>query len=183
MNGVAVVTGGGRGIGAAVVRALIAEGMTVWAAARNRAELAAVAKATGARAHPVDVTDPASVRALAEAAGAVDVLVNNAGVAHSAPLGLAFYTGQQFPPDYRGSLFVAYHGSWNRSVPTGYKVVRVPFADGRPSGPVEDFATGWLTQDRKVFGRPVDVLTAPDGALYLSDDNGGIVYRITYRRP
>jgi glucose/arabinose dehydrogenase len=103
--------------------------------------------------------------------------------AHSAPLGMAFYTGQQFPPDYRGSLFVAYHGSWNRSVPTGYKVVRVPFADGRPSGPVEDFATGWLTNDRRVFGRPVDVLTAPDGALYLSDDNGGIVYRITYRRP
>ena len=101
--------------------------------------------------------------------------------AHSAPLGMAFYTGQQFPPEYRGSLFVAYHGSWNRSVPTGYKVVRVPFADGRPSGAVEDFATGWLTNDHKVFGRPVDVLTAPDGALYLSDDNGGMVYRITYR--
>src|SRR5439155_1223988 len=64
--------------------------------------------------------------------------------AHSAPLGLAFYTGAQFPPSYRGSLFVAYHGSWNRTVPTGYKIVRVPFRDGRPSGPVEDFATGWL---------------------------------------
>jgi len=62
---------------------------------------------------------------------------------HSAPLGLAFYTGAEFPPAYRGSLFVAYHGSWNRSVPTGYKVVRVPFKGGRPSGPVEDFATGW----------------------------------------
>ena len=101
--------------------------------------------------------------------------------AHSAPLGMAFYTGKQFPPDYRGSLFVAYHGSWNRAVPTGYKVVRVPFADGRPSGPVEDFATGWLSNDRKVFGRPVDVLSAPDGALYLSDDSGGMIYRITYR--
>jgi glucose/arabinose dehydrogenase len=101
--------------------------------------------------------------------------------AHSAPLGMAFYTGQQFPPEYRGSLFVAYHGSWNRSVPTGYKVVRVPFANGRPSGPVEDFATGWLGPDRQVFGRPVDVLTAADGGLYLSDDFGGMVYRITYR--
>ncbi|MEK7386244.1 MAG: PQQ-dependent sugar dehydrogenase, partial [candidate division NC10 bacterium] len=73
--------------------------------------------------------------------------------AHSAPLGLAFYTGQRFPPEYRGSLFVAYQGSWNRSVPTGYKVVRVPFRDGRP-GAVEDFATGWL-QGGAVLGRPV----------------------------
>jgi glucose/arabinose dehydrogenase len=102
--------------------------------------------------------------------------------AHSAPLGMAFYTGQQFPPDYRGSLFVAYHGSWNRAVPTGYKVVRVPFANGRPSGAVEDFATGWLAADRNVFGRPVDVLTAPDGALFVSDDSAGVVYRITYSR-
>jgi glucose/arabinose dehydrogenase len=101
--------------------------------------------------------------------------------AHSAPLGLAFYTGEQFPPEYRGSLFIAYHGSWNRTVPTGYKVVRVPFANGRPSGAVEDFATGWLGPEWKVFGRPVDVLTGPDGALYLSDDNAGVVYRITYR--
>src|SRR5216110_895520 len=74
--------------------------------------------------------------------------------AHSAPLGLAFYTGEQFPPSYRGSLFVAYHGSWNRSVPTGYKVVRVPFRDGRPSGPVEDFATAWIGGG-SVLGRPV----------------------------
>ena len=83
--------------------------------------------------------------------------------------------------EYRGSLFVAYHGSWNRSVPTSYKVVRMPFANGRPSGAVEDFATGWLASDRNVFGGPVDVLTAPDGALFVSDDNGGEVYRISYR--
>jgi glucose/arabinose dehydrogenase len=101
--------------------------------------------------------------------------------AHSAPLGMTFYTGREFPPAYRGSLFVAYHGSWNRSVPTGYKVVRIPFTDGRPSGPVEDFATGWLGPDRALFGRPVDVLTAPDGALFISDDHGGVVYRVTYR--
>jgi glucose/arabinose dehydrogenase len=101
--------------------------------------------------------------------------------AHSAPLGMAFYTGQQFPAEYRGSLFVAYHGSWNRTVPTGYKVVRIPFANGQPSGTVVDFATGWLGANRQVTGRPVDVLAGPDGALYVSDDHAGAVYRVTYR--
>ena len=99
---------------------------------------------------------------------------------HSAPLGLAFYTGAEFPPGYRGSLFVAYHGSWNRSVPTGYKVVRVPFKDGRPSGPVEDFATGWLLGG-SVRGRPVGLQVGADGALYLSTDDA--IYRIGYRSP
>ena len=101
--------------------------------------------------------------------------------AHSAPLGMAFYTGTQFPVEYRGSLFVAYHGSWNRSVATGYKVVRIPFANGQPAGAVVDFATGWLGSTRQVAGRPVDVLVAADGALYISDDHGGAVYRVTYR--
>ena len=101
--------------------------------------------------------------------------------AHSAPLGMAFYTGQQFPAEYRGSLFVAYHGSWNRSVPTGYKVVRIPFANGQPSGAVEDFATGWIGDNRQLAGRPVDVLAGSDGALYVSDDHAGAVYRIIYR--
>jgi glucose/arabinose dehydrogenase len=101
--------------------------------------------------------------------------------AHSAPLGLAFYTGRQFPAEYRGDLFVAYHGSWNRSVPTGYKVVRVRFKDGKPLG-VEDFATGWL-QGGRVLGRPVDVIVGRDGALYVSDDSSGRVDRITYRPP
>ena len=101
--------------------------------------------------------------------------------AHSAPLGLAFYTGRQFPPEYRGSLFVAYHGSWNRSVPTGYKVVRVPFGgDGRPSGPVQDFATGWL-QGGHVGGRPVGLQVGADGALFLSTDDA--IFRISYRAP
>jgi glucose/arabinose dehydrogenase len=99
--------------------------------------------------------------------------------AHSAPLGLAFYTGRQFPAEYRGDLFVAYHGSWNRSVPTGYKVVRVRFKDGKPAG-VEDFITGWLHGGR-VLGRPVDVIVGRDGALYVSDDSAGRVDRITYR--
>lgn len=98
--------------------------------------------------------------------------------AHSAPLGLAFYAGEQFPPSYRGSLFVAYHGSWNRTFPTGYKVVRVPFRDGRPRGPVEDFATGWL-RGGSVLGRPVGLQAGADGTLYLSTDDA--IYRISYR--
>lgn len=100
--------------------------------------------------------------------------------AHSAPLGLAFYTGTQFPAEYRGNLFVALHGSWNRSVPTGYKVVSVRL-DG-PEPHVEDFATGWLVEGR-AFARPVDLAVGPDGSLFLSDDTGGYVYRITYHAP
>jgi glucose/arabinose dehydrogenase len=101
--------------------------------------------------------------------------------AHSAPLGLAFYDASTFPADYRGNLFVAYHGSWNRSVPTGYKVVRVRFgADGKPLAP-EDFATGFVDErENKVRGRPVGVTVGPDGALYVSDDKGGFVYRISH---
>jgi glucose/arabinose dehydrogenase len=98
--------------------------------------------------------------------------------AHSAPLGLTFYTGSQFPVEYRGGLFVAFHGSWNRSLPTGYKVVFIPFQDGRP-GSLQDFATGWLANGTD-WGRPVGVITAPDGSLFVSDDSGGKIYRIIY---
>lgn len=98
--------------------------------------------------------------------------------AHSAPLGLAFYTGAQFPEEYRGDLFVAFHGSWNRSLPTGYKVVRISFEEGK-AGPLQDFAVGWLAGSA-AWGRPVDVITAPDGSLFISDDSGGIIYRIVY---
>jgi glucose/arabinose dehydrogenase len=99
--------------------------------------------------------------------------------AHSAPLGLTFYNGNQFPEEYRGDLFVAYHGSWNRSAPTGYKMVRMPM-DGAQPGPTQDFAAGWLGADGSAWGRPVDVITAPDGSLFVSDDAGGKVYRIFY---
>ena len=98
--------------------------------------------------------------------------------AHAAPLGLVFYTGTQFPAEYRGDAFVALHGSWNRSVPVGYKVIRVRLSGTAPLA--EDFATGWLAGDRH-WGRPVDLAVAPDGALFLSDDGLGAVYRITYR--
>ena len=102
--------------------------------------------------------------------------------AHSAPIGLAFYTGTQFPEEYRGSLFVAYRGSWNRTLPTGYKIVRIRFRDGQPAGnpSVEDFATGWL-EGTSAWGRPVDLVVGRDGALYLSDQGAGRIYRITYR--
>ena len=100
--------------------------------------------------------------------------------AHSAPLGLAFYTSLAFPLSYHG-LFVAFHGSWNRTVPTGYKVVFIPLnAQGQVASPVRDFATGWLTDTHQVFGRPVGLAVGPDGALYVSDDQGGNVYRIAY---
>jgi len=101
--------------------------------------------------------------------------------AHSAPLGMVFYTGESFPPEYQGDLFIAFHGSWNRSVPTGYKVVRLPLDGGTPAGPVEDFASGWLDETTfEVSGRPVGLAVGPDGALYISDDKGGIIYRVSY---
>ena len=102
--------------------------------------------------------------------------------AHSAPIGLVFYTGTQFPEEYRGSLFVAYRGSWNRTLPTGYKIVRIRFRDGQPTGSplVEDFATGWL-EGTSAWGRPVDLVVGRDGALYLSDQGSGRIYRITHR--
>ena len=99
--------------------------------------------------------------------------------AHSAPLGLTFYDGTQFPKMYHDGLFIAFHGSWNRSTPTGYKVVFVPFLQGNP-GFVQDFATGWLTGNSS-WGRPVDVITGPDGSLYVSDDGGGRIFRIFYQ--
>ena len=102
--------------------------------------------------------------------------------AHSAPLGLVFYTGNVFPGQYRGDLFIAFHGSWNRSVPTGYKVVRVHFAaDGSPGTP-EDFVTGFFdAESAALHGRPVGLAIGPDGALYISADKGGFIYRVSWR--
>lgn len=99
--------------------------------------------------------------------------------AHSAPLGLRFYTGDQFPAEYQGDLFVAFHGSWNRRQPTGYKLIRIPIENGK-AGAAQDFAWGWLDEAGKSWGRPVDVLVAADGSLLVSDDGGGRIYRISY---
>jgi glucose/arabinose dehydrogenase len=103
--------------------------------------------------------------------------------AHSAPLGLAFYTGTQFPREYRGDAFVTLHGSWNRSVPTGAKVVRVEVdSSGRRAVGVDDFIVGWQRPDGSRWGRPVGLLVLPDGSLLVSDDMGGKIWRVTYGR-
>jgi glucose/arabinose dehydrogenase len=100
--------------------------------------------------------------------------------AHSSPIDLRFYTGNGFPTAYRGAMFVALHGSSAkaRKEKIGYKVVRVVFKDGKPAG-MEDFVTGWLKGDQ-VLGRPAGLITGSDGALYISDDNKGFVYRVSY---
>ncbi|MDX2270514.1 MAG: sorbosone dehydrogenase family protein [Cyanobacteriota bacterium] len=106
--------------------------------------------------------------------------------AHSAALGLVFYTGSQFPASYQNHAFVAFRGSWNRSQGTGYKVVRVPFdAQGRPEGYYEDFVTGWLVDPviPSVWGRPVGLAVASDGSLLITDEPAGKIWRISYPPP
>jgi glucose/arabinose dehydrogenase len=97
---------------------------------------------------------------------------------HSAPLGIAFYTGRQFPAEYQGDLFVALHGSWNRAVRTGYKIVRLKLRNGVAIGEYEDFVTGFVAPNGDVWGRPVGLLVAADGALLMSDDGAGTIWRI-----
>jgi glucose/arabinose dehydrogenase len=98
--------------------------------------------------------------------------------AHSAPLGLAFVTSDVWPADYKYNLIVAFHGSWNRSVPTGYKLVRIRLDKQGNYTDTEDFITGWLRADGSNVGRPVGVIMRPDGNCYVSDDSSGVVYRI-----
>src|SRR6478609_4672796 len=103
--------------------------------------------------------------------------------AHSAPLGMSFLArATRLPAAYRGDLLVAYHGSWNRDTPTGAKVVRVRVVGGKP-GEVEDFITGWQRADGSRWGRPVDVLVAGDGAVLISDDASGAIYRVAQSAP
>lgn len=103
--------------------------------------------------------------------------------AHSAPLGLLFYDASQFPAEYKGDAFVAFHGSWNSGHPHGYKVVRVHFAGGKPAGGYEDFVTGFWdgkTSPAHVYGRPAGLLVAKDGSLLIADDAGKAVWRAAY---
>ena len=97
---------------------------------------------------------------------------------HVAAIGMRFYTGRMFPEKYRGGIFIAEHGSWNRSTPIGYRVSFVKIENGRATS-YESFASGWLTGST-ASGRPADVLVMPDGALLVSDDKAGRIYRITY---
>ncbi|MDE2228582.1 MAG: sorbosone dehydrogenase family protein [Alphaproteobacteria bacterium] len=113
---------------------------------------------------------------LASSVVAPDLLIQ----AHSAPLGVAIYDGNQFPAAYKGDAFVALHGSWNRAARTGYKIVRVRMKNGAPTGAYEDFVTGFLLPDGEVWGRPVGVTVARDGALIFSDDGSGTLWRVAY---
>ena len=101
--------------------------------------------------------------------------------AHSAPLQIAFYQADAFPAEYRGSAFVTLHGSWNRGQRTGYKVVRLPFKDGKATGEYEDFMTGFVVSDDQVWGRPVGVAVANDGSLIVTDDGSGTIWRVSYQ--
>jgi glucose/arabinose dehydrogenase len=108
-----------------------------------------------------------------------DVLLQS----HLAVLDYLFYTGTQFPKEYRGGAFLAFHGSWNRSKRVGYEVGFVPFENGRPSGPVREFLTGWMIapDSRDVWGRPVAILQLSDGSILVSDDGGKKLWRISYK--
>jgi len=100
--------------------------------------------------------------------------------AHVAPLGMRFYTGSMFPAEYHGQIFIAEHGSWDRTPPIGYQVILVRVRDGKVVN-WEPFAQGWL-QGREAWGRPVDIQVMPDGALLVSDDRAGAIYRISYAK-
>lgn len=98
--------------------------------------------------------------------------------AHTASLGLAFYTAKKFPSKYQGGAFIGQHGSWNRSQFVGYKVAFMPFKNGKPSGKIEDFLTGFIKDEKEVYGKPVGVAVAQDGALLVADDVSGIIWRV-----
>lgn len=100
---------------------------------------------------------------------------------HTASLGMIFYRGKSFPSKYHGGAFIAQHGSWNRSVLSGYKLVYVPFENGKPMGKPEDFLTGFIAnlEDSKVYGRPVGVAMLPDGSLLVTDDASGTIWRVS----
>jgi glucose/arabinose dehydrogenase len=102
--------------------------------------------------------------------------------AHVAVLDILFYTGRQFPERYRNGMFLAFHGSWNRSARVGYNVTFIPFKDRRPTSGPEEFLSGWLLDpaSREVWGRPVALLQMPDGSLLVSDDGGKKIWRISY---
>ncbi len=104
--------------------------------------------------------------------------------AHSAPIGITFYEGSMFPPEYRGNAFVGLHGSWNRTRRTGYKIIRIPFKGGRPAGGYDDFVVGWMLDEtsKRVWGRPACLLVLGDGSLLISDDGAGKIWRVLYGR-
>jgi glucose/arabinose dehydrogenase len=103
--------------------------------------------------------------------------------AHVAVLDILFYTGSQFPEKYRGGMFLAFHGSWNRAERTGYSITYIPFKDGKPQSGPQDFMTGWMLDPgkREVWGRPVGLYQMPDGSLLVTDDGGAKIWRISHK--
>jgi glucose/arabinose dehydrogenase len=100
---------------------------------------------------------------------------------HQASLGFAFYQGSQLPAEYKGDIFAAAHGSWNKSVRAGYEVIRIPLHQtGHATGEYQDFLTGFVLPDGKVWGRPVGIAVAPDGSLLVSDDASNSIWRVSY---
>ncbi len=128
--------------------------------------------------HPKGLTQVAQISKLVESSIVPDVLLGG----HIAPLDILFYTGQQFPAEYRDGAFVALHGSVNRSKRIGYAIGFVPFQNGKPSGPVREVVSGWMLSPdaHEVWGRPVGLLQLPDGSLLISDDGGRKVWRLSY---
>ncbi|WP_299254464.1 sorbosone dehydrogenase family protein [uncultured Cytophaga sp.] len=98
---------------------------------------------------------------------------------HTASLGLAFYTGNTFPENYHGGAFIGQHGSWNKSTFAGYKVVFVPFKNGKPSGEPQDFLTGFVANENEVYGRPVGIAVLPDGSILVADDSANTIWRVS----
>jgi glucose/arabinose dehydrogenase len=107
-----------------------------------------------------------------------DVLLQS----HSASLGMTFYDGSAFPSEYQGDAFAAEHGSWNRAKRTGYKVIRIRLKDGVPTGEYQDFMTGFVASDSSVWGRPVGVAVAHDGALLVTEDGNGTIWRVARKQ-
>ena len=99
---------------------------------------------------------------------------------HVAPLGLKFYNGDMFPEEYKGDIFIAEHGSWNRTKKIGYRITRVKIKDNKSVG-YEPFISGWLEEDiNDAWGRPVDIVILKDGSMLISDDYANVIYRVTY---
>ena len=130
--------------------------------------------------HPGRLSQTPDISKLVASTIPPDVLLGS----HMAPLDILFYTGQQFPPEYQGGAFVAFHGSVNRSKRVGYSLGFLPFHNGVPTGVVREVVTGWMLSPdaHEVWGRPVGLLQLPDGSLLISDDGGRKIWRLSYSR-